>query len=127
MRLNRHEETVVADLARQLDPPEDERTLHRTLALRIGRWWGIEARVLLYVGMMLAHLGVDTAGYDPQAVAEALATRSPNAWPRNLRPYVAEVQEKFVEMVEVERRTYRREHLAMLRSHFGPDPELFED
>jgi len=25
-----------------------------------------------------------------------------------------------------DRRAYHREHLAMLRSHFGPDPELFD-
>ena len=126
MSLNRYERAVVADLARKLEPPGDERTLHRTLALRLGRWWGIEARVLLYVGMMLSHLGVQTRDFDPHEVALALATRSPSAWPRNLRPYVVEIQAKYTEMVELDRRTYRREHLAMLRSHFGADPELFD-
>ena len=126
MILTEHESTVVRELARQLEPPEDERDLYKTLALRLQRWWGIEARVALYVGMMLSHLGVQTRDFDPHEVAEALATRSPSAWPRNLRPYLTEVQEKFAEMVELDRRTYRREHLAMLRSHFGADPELFD-
>ena len=126
MILTEHESTVVRELARQLEPPEDERDLYKTLALRLGRWWGIEARVALYVGMMLSHLGVQTRDFDPHEVALALATRSPNAWPSKVRPYVIEIQAKFAEMVEVERRTYRREHLAMLRDHFGPDPELFD-
>ena len=119
MILTEHESTVVRELARQLEPPEDERDLYKTLALRLGRWWGIEARVLLYVGMMLSHLGVQTRDFDPHEVALALATRSPNAWPRKLRPYVVEIQAKYTEMVELDRREYRREHLAMLRSHFG--------
>ena len=121
--LSRNEQRIVRDLAVDLAAPKQMGD-HRAHGALIDRLLakGFEAGTLLYLGLMIEATGEK----DADALALALATRSPNAFPKRLRRYVKRFQAQIADLVGIEDRADDMEHLAMLRSHFGPDPELFD-
>ncbi len=104
VRERENERQAVAVLARELEPPQvgDDggrpQGLYQTIIDRLLKR-GIEARVLLYFGMTLKHLGVIDHGYNPQEIAQALVTRSPNAFPAGLRLYVTDFRRELLALV----------------------------
>ena len=124
VRLSRNEQVIVRDLAgdlRAVNAENDHRANGATLDRLLAK--GFEPGTLLYIGFMIDATGET----DPDALALALATRSPNAFPSRIRRYVRRFQAHWRELVEDEDRADEREELAMLRDHFGPDPELFDE
>lgn len=124
-RLDTHERSVVNDIAAAIIAPRrpDDGRGYGPLLDRLTRHWGLDSDTVLYIGEMIAA----TRETHSRDIVTALAVRSPNAFPKRLRRYVRRFQAHFKEWAELERREYRREHLAMMRDHFGPDPDLFDD
>ena len=125
VRLSRNEQQMVEDLALHLQAPklrENDRRAHGPFLDRL-LFIGLDADTTLYMGMIVDHVGRDLP---PSDLALALATRSPNAFPKKLRRYVKRFQAFFSELVKAEDRADERAQLAMLRDHFGPDPDLFD-
>ena len=123
VRLSRNEQVIVRDLAMDLrakNAENDHRANGATLDRLLAK--GFEPGTLLYIGFMIDATGET----DPDALALALATRSPNAFPKRIRLYVRRFQEQIADLVTVEDRADDDAELAMLRSQMGPDPELFE-
>ena len=121
--LSRNEVKVMEDLEADIRAPQqagDGRANGELITRLLAK--GFEAGTLLYIGLLIAATGET----EPDALAMALASRSPNAYPKRLRLYVRQFQAQIADLVRDEDKADAREEEAALRDHFGPDPELFK-
>lgn len=122
--MNAAERRAVAVMATVMRPAETLRELHRRPCLRLIRV-GIDPDTVLHFGMVLDHLGVRDRQYDPQEVATAVVTRSPNAFPKRLRKYVEALRAQLLAIIGAEIRAEAREWNYALWLQTG-DPDLLD-